>query len=349
MKPTTFALRILLSALICCMVFASQAQTCNDTPVRIGIAWVPNTKAYDRVVRSIEAAGGEAVILPQMRAAALKYDGSRLLPQYVDENGVLLQQYADMVKIDTYAGTGADTLMKDIDAVVFLGGGDISPTLFAKPQPWHGIEEDNNCNAERDISEYLTMSYCLDHNIPLLGLCRGMQMLAVVSGAPLIQDLGQYFAAQGKDYHYLHRMQRDEHGERHYTPHDVTMTDTTSILCRVVGLSRFSLCKAPFDPIIRKVPSWHHQACGDVAGTPLKVTGITLTDGIPVIEAIERTDKPFALGVQFHPEEAVRMNLDGEAAASFMPLDEGLAYFRALITQARKNNDSKKGNNTIIP
>ncbi len=340
MRTRTFILRLRAIVAVCCVTLAFM----GNAQVRIGIAWQPNDKAYDRVVRSIKAAnaGVVPVILPQMRAAALKYDGSRLLPQYVDENGVLLQQYADMVKIDTYAGTGADTLMKDIDAVVFLGGGDISPTLFAKPQPWHGIEEDNNCSAERDISEYLTMSYCLDHNIPLLGLCRGMQMLAVVSGAPLIQDLGQYFAAQGKDYHYLHRMQRDEHGERHYTPHDVTMTDTTSILCRVVGLSRFSLCKAPFDPIIRKVPSWHHQACGDVTGTPLKVTGITLTDGIPVIEAIERTDVTFALGVQFHPEEAVRMNLDGEAAARFMPINEGLAFFRALITQAMKMNCSKK-------
>ena len=181
------------------------------------------------------------------------------------------------------------------------------------------------------------MSYCLDHDIPLLGLCRGMQMLAVVSGALLIQDLGQYFAAQGKEYHYLHRMQRDEHGERHYTPHDVMVTDTTSILHRIVAHSRFLLCKdeSLFDPIIRKVPSWHHQACGDVTGTPLKVTGITLTDGIPVIEAIERTDQTFALGVQFHPEEAVRRSLDGEIAR-FMSLKEGLAYFQMLITQAEK-------------
>lgn len=321
--------RVLLFAIVCCLAVAFNVQAQHS--VRIGIAWVPNTNAYDRVVRSIEAAGGEAVILPQMRAAALKYDGTQLLPQYVDENGVLLQQYADMVKIDTYAGTGADSLMKDIDAVVFLGGGDISSTLFAKPQPWHGIEEDNNCNAERDISEYLTMSYCLDHNIPLLGLCRGMQMLAVVSGASLIQDLAQYFAAQGKDYHYLHRMQRDEQGKRHYTPHDVTVTDTTSILYRIAGTVH-----------IRKVPSWHHQACGDVTGTPLKVTAITLTDGIPVVEAIERTDVTFALGVQFHPEEAVRMNLDGEAAASrFMPIDEGLAFFRALIIQAEKMKISR--------
>lgn len=322
--------RVLLFVIVCCLAVTFNVQA--QHPVRIGIAWVPNANAYDRVVRSIEAVGGEAVILPQMRAAALKYDGTQLLLQYVDENGVLLQQYADMVKIDTYAGTGADSLMKDIDAVVFLGGGDISSTLFAKPQPWHGIEEDNNCNAERDISEYLTMSYCLDHNIPLLGLCRGMQMLAVVSGASLIQDLGQYFAAQSKDYHYLHRMQRDEQGKRHYTPHDVTVTDTTSILYRIAGTAH-----------IRRVPSWHHQACGDVTGTPLKVTGITLTDGIPVIEAIEHTDVTFALGVQFHPEEAVRMNLDGEVAASrFMPIDEGLAYFRALIAQGKKMNCSKK-------
>lgn len=321
--------RVLLFAIVCCLAVAFNVQA--QHPVRIGIAWVPNTNAYDRVVRSIEAAGGEAVILPQMRAAALKYDGDRLLPQYVDENGVLRQQYANLVKIDTYAGTGADSVLKDIDAVVFLGGGDISPTLFAKPQPWHGIEEDNNCNAERDISEYLTMSYCLDHNIPLLGLCRGMQMLAVVSGAPLIQDLGQYFAAQGKDYHYLHRMQRDEQGKRHYTPHDVTVTDTTSILYRIAGTAH-----------IRKVPSWHHQACGDVTGTPLKVTAITLTDGIPVVEAIERTDVTFALGVQFHPEEAVRMNLDGEVAANrFMPIGEALAYFRALIIQAEKMKISR--------
>ena len=336
--------RVLLFAIVCCLAVAFNVQA--QHPVRIGIAWQPNDKAYDRVVRSIQAAnaGVVPVILPQMRAAALEYDGDRLLSQYVDENGVLLQQYADLVKIDTYAGTGADSVLKDIDAVVFLGGGDISPTLFAKPQPWHGIEEDSNCNAERDISEYLTMAYCLDHDIPLLGLCRGMQMLAVVSGAPLIQDLGQYFAAQGKEYHYLHRMQRDEHGERHYTPHDVMVTDTTSILHRIVAHSRFLLCKdeSLFDPIIRKVPSWHHQACGDVTGTPLKVTGITLTDGIPVIEAIERTDQTFALGVQFHPEEAVRMNLDSESAATrFMSLDKGLAYFRTLITQAVKIWDKK--------
>ena len=336
MKPNTFIFKVKFLAIVCCLasVFSMQARLVHH--VTVGIAWQPNPASYDRVVRSIEAAGGEAVILPQLCAAALDYDSvGRLASEATDENGVLRQDLADWVKTNTYAGSQASEALQRVDAVVFLGGGDISPTLFAQPQPWHGIEEDNNCNAERDISEYLTMAYCLDHDIPLLGLCRGMQMLAVVSGAPLIQDLGQYFAEQGKEYHYQHRAPRNERGERHYTPHDVTMTDTTSILSRTVGLARFSLCREPFDPIIRNVPSWHHQACGDVTGTPLKVTGVTVTDGIPVIEAIERTDVSFALGVQFHPEEVVRLNLDGEAAANFMSFKEALSFFRSLIFTAR--------------
>ena len=339
MKPNTFIIKVRFLAIVCALACAFSALARPVHHVTVGIAWQPNQASYDRVVRSIEVAGATAVILPQLRAAALDYDSDgRLAAESTDENGVLRQDLADWVKTNTYAGSQASEAMQGIDAVVFLGGGDISPTLFAQPQPWHGIEEDNNCNAERDISEYLTMAYCLDHDIPVLGLCRGMQMLAVVSGAPLIQDLGQYFAEHGKDYHYMHRMQRDEHGERHYTPHDVTMTDSTSILSRTVGLARFSLCREPFDsfdPIIHNVPSWHHQACGDVTGTPLKVTGVTVTDGIPVIEAIERTDVSFALGVQFHPEEAVRLNLDGVAAANFMSFEEGLSFFRSLINTAR--------------
>ena len=142
--------------------------------VRVGLAWQPNEAAYERVVLSIEQAGGEAVILPQMRPAGFDYDGTVICPKYTDEMGVLLQQYADMVKRDTYHGTDAEQLLAGVQAVVFLGGGDISSTLFAVPQPWHDIADDSPADATRDVSEYLTMAYCLDHDIPVLGLCRGM-------------------------------------------------------------------------------------------------------------------------------------------------------------------------------
>lgn len=307
------------------VVLASLAAAAGDGGrVRVGLAWQPKAAAYDRVILSIEAAGGEAVILPQLRPAGFDYDSTALCPKYTDEMGVLRQEYADIVKRDTYHGTHADSLLAGVQAVVFLGGGDVSPTLLAHPQPWHGIADDSPADATRDVSEYLTMAYCLDHDIPVLGLCRGMQMLGVVSGASLIQDLGQFFDEMGKNYHFLHRMQRDHEGKRYYIPHDVAVTDHNSLLYAIAGTDT-----------IRHVPSWHHQVVGDIEGTPLRVTGITPTEGLDIIEAIERTDKRFALGVQFHPEEAIKQHLKGQAGASrFMPLDVAVAYFRALIVAA---------------
>lgn len=296
----------------------------NAAPVKVGIAWQRSTDNYERAMIAIRLAGGEPVLLDQMRPAGFEYDSTSIGSRYVDETGVLRQPFADAVKRDTYHCTQADQVMHDVKAVVFLGGCDISPTLFAVPQPWHGIEEERNFDATRDVSEYLTMTYCLDHNVPILGLCRGMQMLGVVSGASLIQDLDAYYNDMGIVYHHMHRMLPDDDGKRYYTPHDVAVTDHQSLLYAISR--RDTICQ---------VPSWHHQVVDDVNGTPLRVTGVTRTDGIDIIEAIERTDKTFALGVQFHPEEAARKHVTGQPDAwRFMPLDDAVAYFRALITAA---------------
>ena len=57
-----------------------------------------------------------------------------------------------------------------VSAVIFTGGADISPSLYYRPQEWHGIPEEQDYDAERDVSDYLTMSYCLDNGIPVLGV-----------------------------------------------------------------------------------------------------------------------------------------------------------------------------------
>jgi putative glutamine amidotransferase len=140
----------------------------------------------------------------------------------------------------------------------------------------------------------------------------------------MIQDLGTFFDEQGKTYHYQHREEPVEGKTRDFAIHDVTVTDSSSLLRKIVGTD-----------VIRDVPSWHHQAVRSVEGTPLKVTAITPTEGIDIIEAVERTDKRFIIGVQYHPEVAVAKHTDHVPGASnYMPYDEALCYFRALKEMA---------------
>ncbi len=321
-KLLLFRGTLILTLFLLCFVANAQ------DAVRIGLAWKPGISIDDRVVMAVEFAGGEAVILDQVRPAGFDYDSVSLQQKYMDKDGVLLSQYAEQVKRTTWLGSNAGQVLEGIDAVVFLGGQDISSTLFRETQPWGGEE----CDATRDLSEYLTMAYCLDHNIPVLGLCRGMQLLGVVSGATMVQDLGTYFSAQNVEYNNLHRSLRDENGERHYMCHDVVIIDRNSLLYSIAAADT-----------IKNVPSWHHQVVGSVAGTNLKVTGVTLTHGMNIIEAIERTDKTFALGVQFHPEEVVRRHLvNAPNAYEFMPLYEGVSYFRELINYSKKHKNQKK-------
>ena len=96
-----------------------------------------------------------------------------------------------------------------------------------------------------------------------------------------------------------------------------------SLLYNIVGTETLAGC-----------PSWHHQAVKNVDNTRLAVTGYTETDGIQMIEAVERTDKTFAVGVQFHPEAALVKNLDNaENKSDFMDYDTALSIFRQIVQQ----------------
>ena len=168
------------------------------------------------------------------------------------------------------------------------------------------------------------MAYCLDHDIPILGFCRGSQMLGVVSGATMIQDLPVWFASQNLDYNYEHRREKSE-GEtyRDYTPHDVKLAGD-SHLAKMFGTTTLTA-----------VPSWHHQAILSVDGTPLSVTATTSVSGIETIEGIERKDKRCAVAVQFHPEAAIVKHLgkgvNNANASQFMSYETAMPLFRSFI------------------
>ena len=150
-----------------------------------------------------------------------------------------------------------------------------------------------------------------------------MQMLAVVSGAEMIQDLPAYFSEHGLEYNYEHRNQKaTPDSYRDYAFHDVQIIPD-SYLYDMVGSDTLTGC-----------PSWHHQAVKNVDNTRLKITGTTETNGIQMIEAIERTDKTFAIGLQFHPEAAIVRYLEDAANRDdFLSYDMALSIFEWLVRE----------------
>lgn len=286
----------------------------------VGIAWTASPgETYAAIYKAIELAGGQPVPLGQVRSAALRYDEEGRLLGDKDADGMLTVEAADRVRRSGWRESNAAAVMAGIPAVVFPGGGDICPSLYRVPQP---LQTREGVDAERDVSDCLLMEYCLDRDIPLLAICRGMQVLAVVCGAEMIQDIPAYLRSLGRDDPGLHRREPEQPGgECGWRFHDVAVTERESLLYRLTGLET-----------IPNVPSWHHQAVRSVAGTALTVTGVTETGGAEIIEAVERRDKTFALGLQCHPEISAARGLD----------ELSKVYFEAIVREAAER---EKGEN----
>ena len=306
---------------VCCVSLADVSQK-----TVVGIAWRADTDSefFTNVCRAGEAAGGEWVMLDQVLSSDLNYDEAGRLTEGKTEINMLDETAAKYVKCNTWHGSNAAEAVGNVSIVLFTGGEDISPTLYYTPEEWHGIEAEIDYNAERDVSDYLTMAYCLDCDIPLMGFCRGAQMLGVLSGGEVIQDIPTWFENQGIAYDYTHRNQKaTPDSYRDYAPHTVQVAKG-SRLYDIVGTDTLTGC-----------PSWHHQAVKNVDNTRLTVTGYTDTNGVPMIEALERTDKTFAVGLQFHPEAALVKNLDGAANKDdYMDDETALSIFQYIVDEA---------------
>lgn len=288
------------------------AEAAENKPL-VGVAWHNKpSETFEATCRAIEAAGGIPVILKQVRSADLDYTEDGTIIHGKEENGALTAEAGKLIRCNTWQNSDVETVVKDVGAVVFPGGSDISPSLYYAPRP---ALQPGRFSAERDVSDFLLMSYCLEKDIPILAICRGMQMLGVVSGADLIEDIPDYMAELGKSYAFEHRNPRPRKGAyRDFAFHDVTVTERDSILARLTK-----------GTLISNVPSWHHQAIKSTDGTRLKITGINVTNGIRIIEAVERPDKTFALGLQYHPEIAVVRQLD----------ETSIVYFQTIVAMAK--------------
>jgi putative glutamine amidotransferase len=176
----------------------------------------------------------------------------------------------------THDKTALDAHYARCDALLFIGGDDIDPKYYGQqPHPQLG-----NLEPLRDEVELALARRAHADGKPMLGICRGAQLLNVALGGTLYQDLPAQL--QGSSDHRESSIRKD----RAYLAHPVAL-DEGSWLAETLGTTYL------------EANTLHHQAVRDVAPA-LRVTG-TAPDG--VVEAVESTDERFVVGVQCHPEE----------------------------------------------
>ncbi|MBO0603103.1 gamma-glutamyl-gamma-aminobutyrate hydrolase family protein [Sporosarcina sp. E16_3] len=166
-----------------------------------------------------------------------------------------------------------DQLVEMLDGLLLSGGNDINPMLFNEEPHAHLGE----VSPSRDSSELELARQMLKTGKPILGICRGLQVLNVAVGGTLYQDLHKQ-----NDGPILQHIQK---APNTHSSHYVQV-EKGSLLESIAGSERI------------QVNSYHHQSLKDVPSF-FKVTGVA-SDGI--VEAIESTDEQFVFGVQWHPE-----------------------------------------------
>jgi putative glutamine amidotransferase len=166
-----------------------------------------------------------------------------------------------------------DELLDLLDGLMLAGGADVDPAAYGQePHP-----ATTGWVPERDAFELALAGRALERDLPLLGICRGMQVLNVARGGTLVQHLPDIVA---------HDDHRRTSGTFDGNDHDVAL---------VPG----SLAERAAGEELHPTKSHHHQAI-DRLGAGLTVTGWATMDKLP--EAVEDVGRRFVLGVQWHPE-----------------------------------------------
>ncbi|MBM3236793.1 gamma-glutamyl-gamma-aminobutyrate hydrolase family protein [Candidatus Poribacteria bacterium] len=212
-----------------------------------GRVYRQNSVGFD-YISAIEHAGGTPIVLP------------------IVENQECISSFIDIM-----------------DGLLLSGGGDIEPSFFNE-EP---IPELGNIDPDRDRVEMLLAKAALEQDLPVLAICRGIQVLNVAAGGTLYQDISQAkaFGVGEPCEHSKEILKHRQSAPGWHASHTIQI-EPSSLMYEMFGKQT------------GRVNSFHHQAVRDsAAGFYISARSI---DGI--IEAIESKEYRFMLGVQFHPE-----------------------------------------------
>jgi putative glutamine amidotransferase len=208
----------------------------------------------------------EAVLMPRSYVLAIQEAGGTAI----------------ILAPDGRAATDPDQLLDLVDGLMLAGGADIDPQAYgAERHP-----ETVDTVPIRDGFEIALTLRAIERDIPVLGICRGMQLINVALGGTLIQHLPERFG------HHEHRRVAGSFDGADHT----------------VRLAPDSLAERAAGQLTHSTKSHHHQGVERV-GEGLQVTGWSTIDELP--EAIELPGKRFVLGVQWHPEADAQSGIVG--------------------------------------
>jgi putative glutamine amidotransferase len=168
-----------------------------------------------------------------------------------------------------------------LDGLILTGGPDLHPSLYGQDRGPHTVT-----HAERDTAELLLLRAALDRDLPILGICRGMQLLTIAAGGTLHQHLPDVLG------HEKHRPGPGVYGSQQ------AVLEPDSRIAALMGDDLTINC-------------FHHQGVADPGS--LTVTG-RAADGLP--EVVEDPERRFVLGVQWHPEVSRDRRLFGALVAA---------------------------------
>ena len=211
-------------------------------------------------------------MLCRMAIVAITSSGARNARRYV---AVMESAGADVRVLtpDAHTGIPTEELMKDAGGLLLSGGPDIDPALYGEePDPSAGLE----LRRPLDDLELRILEYALERDMPVLAICRGMQLLNVAFGGKLIQDLPGHKAQK-----------TDGNWESAY--HQIYISPGAKAAA-VIGMAGFF-----------KVNSLHHQGLKEAQRAPRLMTiAYEVENGL--IEGLESPEHSWVIGLQCHPE-----------------------------------------------
>jgi putative glutamine amidotransferase len=178
-----------------------------------------------------------------------------------------------MIPPDPELEDDPDRVLDLVDALILAGGNDIDPANYGADRH----PETKGTVPDRDSFELALAQRAWERDIPVLGICRGMQLINVARGGTLIQHLPDEVG----------------HGDHRRVPGSFDGSD------HYVHLTPGSLAARAAGETVHVTKSHHHQGI-DELGDGLEITGVSALDDLP--EAFEAPDRRFMLGVQWHPE-----------------------------------------------